>query len=161
MNISHSSDECVLNEVLDKCRPGHGNDAIPSSPSHNHVCVPAVPVIFTPSERRVDDPRGRSRKSMALSQGSSLHCKPVTRRWGQLGVDSSPSHSGGTSVGGSITQAEGPRRCLGHHCRQAKHHPTKETKEGMGPSLNIRENKGFQAEVMEKKAVSVIPQGLI
>ena len=47
------------------------------------------------------------------------------------------------------------------HCRQAKHHPTKETKEGMGPSLNIRENKGFQAEVMEKKAVSVIPQGLI
>ena len=46
-------------------------------------------------------------KSMALSQGSSLHCKPVTRRWGQLGVDSSPSHSGGTSVGGSITVTAG------------------------------------------------------
>ena len=52
MNISHSSDECVLNEVWDKCRPGRGNDAIASSPSHNHVCVPAVPVILTPSEKK-------------------------------------------------------------------------------------------------------------
>ena len=60
MNISHSSDERVLNEVWDKCRPGRGNDAIASSSSHNHVCVPAVPVIFTPSEKKVEGPRGRS-----------------------------------------------------------------------------------------------------
>lgn len=74
-------------------------------------------------------------------------------------MDSSPSHSGGTSVGGSITQAEAlevPRR----HYETARHHPTKETKEGMGPSPNIREDRGFKAEVMEKKDVSVTPQGV-
>lgn len=36
--------------------PGRGNDAIASSPSHNHVCVPAVPVILTPSEKKSYNP---------------------------------------------------------------------------------------------------------
>ena len=56
----------------------------------------------------------------------------------------------------------GSRMCFYSYCGKTELLIAKETEEGTQPTSNIRENRGgFQAESVEKKDMSITPQGLL
>ena len=164
MDVSHSSDKCVLTEVWTTAGQACGNNTVASLPSHNRLCPCCVNCFHSSWEKL------RTLIKPVEGEAGSLRPRPKGPSYieGQLmkvpvaGCGfTPPSRSGGTHVGSAITWAEWAleRASAVATGKQSFPHPRKLRKGWGPPQTSERREADFRLKLQRRRMCPSLHKG--